>query len=45
MATELWVLTHEDLRRTARVRVLTDHLANGLAEARELLAGRSSMKP
>jgi len=40
LATELWILTHEDLRRTARVRAITDALALGLAKERELLEGR-----
>ncbi|MEM9302147.1 MAG: LysR family transcriptional regulator [Pseudomonadota bacterium] len=29
---ELWLLTHPDLRQTARVRVLVDHLVNGLRD-------------
>jgi DNA-binding transcriptional LysR family regulator len=40
MATELWVLTHEELRRTARIRALTDWLVDGLSEERDLLAGK-----
>jgi DNA-binding transcriptional LysR family regulator len=39
-ATELWVLTHEDLRSTARVRALTDHLVQALGAHRDLLEGR-----
>jgi DNA-binding transcriptional LysR family regulator len=44
MATELWVLTHEDLRRTARIRALTDHLVLGLGEERDLIVGRRPLK-
>lgn len=40
MATELWVLTHEELRRTTRIRALTDWLVAGLSEERDLLTGR-----
>jgi DNA-binding transcriptional LysR family regulator len=40
LSTELWVLTHEDLRRTARVRALTDHLVQALAAQRDALEGR-----
>jgi DNA-binding transcriptional LysR family regulator len=38
--TALWVLTHEDLRRTARVRALTEYLAGALGCERDLLEGR-----
>ena len=41
MATELWILTHADLRTTARVRAVTDHLASTLAASRPLIEGRS----
>ena len=34
--TELWVLTHEDLRRTARVSTLLRFIASELTQAREL---------
>jgi molybdate transport repressor ModE-like protein len=44
MATELWVLTHEDLRRTARIRALTDWLVDELSKERELFAGRRPFK-
>lgn len=40
MSSDLWVLTHEDLRGTARVRALTDALAESLAARRDLLEGR-----
>jgi DNA-binding transcriptional LysR family regulator len=39
MATALWVLTHEDLRRTARVSAFTSFLAEALARKRSLLEG------
>jgi hypothetical protein len=42
METELWVLTHEDLRNTARVRALTDSLVAALGRQRALLEGRSA---
>jgi DNA-binding transcriptional LysR family regulator len=40
MSSELWVLTHEDLRRTARIRALTDHLVQAFAAQRDALEGR-----
>ena len=36
----LWLLTHEDLRRTARVRAFLDFLGRRLAGDRDLLEGR-----
>jgi DNA-binding transcriptional LysR family regulator len=41
LASELWLLTHPDLRRTARVRAFIDHLAACLRKERGRLAGRS----
>jgi DNA-binding transcriptional LysR family regulator len=41
MASELWLLTHPDLRRTARVRAFMDALAQGLRRERPLLEGRA----
>lgn len=38
--TALWLLTHEDLRTTARVRALLDFLASAFAAERDRLAGR-----
>jgi len=38
--TALWVLTHEHLRHTARVRAFTDFAASAFGERRALLAGR-----
>jgi len=40
METDLWILTHKDLRGTARVRAFTELVAAGLAQDRELLEGR-----
>lgn len=39
LETDLWLLTHRDLRRTARVRALMDWLFEDLKDARALLAG------
>ncbi len=39
---ELWLLTHADLRRTARVRAFLDFLHDALAGQRPLLEGRPS---
>lgn len=39
VASELWVLTHEDLRRTARVRVLLEFVGEVLAEESGLIEG------
>jgi DNA-binding transcriptional LysR family regulator len=41
METALWVLTHEDLRRTARVSAFTEFLARALGAQRELFEGRA----
>ena len=40
MASELWVLTHADLKSTARIRAVTDHLAGAIAAQRPLLEGK-----
>lgn len=40
MATALWVLTHPDLARTARVRLLMDHVSAALGRQRPLLEGQ-----
>ena len=37
---DLWILTHRDLRETARVRALLRHLAEGLAARRGLFEGQ-----
>jgi DNA-binding transcriptional LysR family regulator len=43
MSTDIWVLTHEDLRGTARVRALTDWLVNALGSERDLIEGRGPL--
>lgn len=42
MDVDLWVLTHQDLRRAARIRALTDALVEALAGQRALLEGRAA---
>jgi hypothetical protein len=42
LAGELWLLTHPDLRRTARVRAFMETLARGLRGERSLLEGTSA---
>lgn len=37
---ELWILTHSDLKRTPRIRVMMDFLAKELARYRDLIEGR-----
>jgi len=37
--TELWILTHTDLRQTARIKALMAHLHECLSEQRELIEG------
>lgn len=39
-ATDLWLLTHPDLRQAPRVRVLLDFLAGEIATLRDLIEGR-----
>jgi DNA-binding transcriptional LysR family regulator len=39
METALWILTHEDLRHTARIRAFTEFTANALSRRRPLLEG------
>lgn len=39
MQTALWILTHQDLRRTARVGVFTNFIANAFGRRRALLEG------
>jgi len=43
--TALWLLTHEDLRRTARVRAFLDFAAEALARERDLIEGRRPRGP
>lgn len=42
METALWVLTHEDLRHTPRVRAFTDFLAEALRKYRPMLEGENT---
>lgn len=42
LAIDLWLLTHADLRRTARVRALLDFVAEALKRQRHRLAGTGS---
>lgn len=37
---DIWLLTHPDLRRTARVRAILDHLHQVMRARRELIAGK-----
>ena len=39
MQTSLWILTHEDLRHTARIRAFTEFAANAFSRRRPLLEG------
>ncbi len=39
LASELWLLSHPDLRRTARVRALMDFLAEAIGSKRKLIEG------
>jgi len=40
VSTDLWLLTHGDLRKTARVRALVDFLAEEITAKKDLLEGR-----
>ncbi len=40
LATELWLLTHPDLRNTARIRAVLDFLAESIKQNSERLAGK-----
>jgi hypothetical protein len=41
LATELWMVTHRDLRNTARVRAFFDVVGGGMAGERSVFEGRS----
>ena len=41
LKTELWIVTHADLKRTARVRAFLDLVGDGLARHRDLFAGNA----
>lgn len=40
LATELWLLTHQDLRQTARVKALMDFLSEALLQEKNLIEGK-----
>ena len=40
---ELWIVTHQDLRRTARVRAFFDAIAEGIGADRMLIEGSASV--
>jgi DNA-binding transcriptional LysR family regulator len=42
LTTDLWLLVHEDLRRTARIRAFMDHLAGEVAKVRNRLEAREA---
>jgi DNA-binding transcriptional LysR family regulator len=42
METALWILTHDDLRHTARIRAFTEFAANAFARRRPLLEGKQA---
>lgn len=44
LRTELWILTHPDLRRTARVRAFMEFAANALSAQKELIEGRQPLQ-
>lgn len=39
LSTDLWLLTHPDLRRTARIRAFSDFVADAVKDHRARLAG------
>jgi DNA-binding transcriptional LysR family regulator len=45
LARELWIITHSDLKRTARVRAFFDVVGEGLAAERTLFEGRAADRP
>jgi hypothetical protein len=45
METTLWILTHEDLRHTARVRAFTEFAAQAFGRRRPLLEGAQARPP
>ncbi len=42
---ELWLVTHSDLKRTARVRAFFDEVGNGIARERIFLTGQADQPP
>ena len=45
LTTPLWLLTHRDLRATARMRALRDALADAVLAKRALVEGRRPQRP
>jgi DNA-binding transcriptional LysR family regulator len=45
LATELWIVAHADLKRTARVRAFFDIVGDGLSRERNLLSGKALPPP
>lgn len=45
LARELWIVTHTDLRRTARVRAFFEAVAEGIAADRPLVEGHGTPRP
>ncbi len=45
LMSELWCLTHPDLRHTARIRAFTEYIAEAIAGDRDLLEGRENRRP
>lgn len=39
LSTELWLITHQDLRATARIRAFMDHVGDALARQKSVFAG------
>ena len=45
LARELWIVTHQDLRRTARVRAFFDAVTDSIGADRALVEGNSPCRP
>jgi DNA-binding transcriptional LysR family regulator len=45
LAAELWIVTHADLKATARVRAFFDIVGEGLAREREVFSGAQPVQP
>jgi DNA-binding transcriptional LysR family regulator len=45
LSTELWIVTHADLKRTARVRAFFELVGDGLARQRDLFVGNGAVTP
>jgi DNA-binding transcriptional LysR family regulator len=45
LATELWIVTHTDLKKTARVRAFFDVVADAIGADRPLIEGRATGSP